>query len=59
MAQDENQRLAILNDAIVRLLGELGDQDLDADVRQRLEKELLALIDMRIEIEEKVNGISS
>ena len=59
MAQEQDQRLAILNDAIVRLLGKLGDQELDSDARQRLEKELLALIDIRIEIEEEVNGISS
>ena len=55
MAQDEYPRLSNLNGAIAQRLKELEDKDLVPDARQQLERELLALIDRRIEIEEKVN----
>jgi hypothetical protein len=53
MAQDEDLRLSNLNGAIAQRLKELEDKDLVSDARQQLERELLALIDRRIEIEEK------
>jgi hypothetical protein len=53
MAQDADPRLSNLNGAIGELLKKLQDKDLISDARRRLEKELLALVDRRIEIEEK------
>ena len=56
MAQDQDRDdLAAINGAIVRLIEKLENQDLAADGRQLLEKELLALVDTRLEIEEKAN----
>jgi hypothetical protein len=55
MAQNEDQRLAILNSAMIQLMEALENKDLASDARQRFEKELLRLIDRRIEIEEKAN----
>jgi hypothetical protein len=53
MAQDADPRLSNLNGAIGELLKKLQDKDLISDARRRLEKDLLALVDRRIEIEEK------
>lgn len=55
VAQDERPRLSNLNGAIAQRLKELEGKGLLPDARQRLERELLALIDRRIEIEEKAN----
>jgi len=55
MVQDADPRLSKLNGAIGELLKKLQDRELVSDARQHLEKELLALVDTRIEIEEKVN----
>jgi len=55
MAQDADPRLSNLNGAIGELLKKLQDRDLVSDARRHLEKQLLALVDRRIEIEEKAN----
>ena len=60
MAQDQDKNdLATINGKIVRLMSELENEDLVADGRRRLEKQLVTLIDMRIEIEKKANRTSS
>jgi hypothetical protein len=57
MAQDAELRLSKLNGAIGELLKKLEDRDLVSDARQHLEKQLLDLVDRRIEIEEKATSL--
>jgi hypothetical protein len=50
-----DQDLATINSAIARAMRELGDNDLPSDRRERLERELAALVDTRLAIERQAN----
>jgi hypothetical protein len=50
--------LATINSAIACAMRELGDENLSSDTRERLEKELAALVDERLAIEKQANRIA-
>jgi hypothetical protein len=50
--------LATINSAIACAMRELGDENLPSDARERLEKELAALVDERLAIEKQTNRIA-
>ena len=47
--------LATLNGAIVSIMKELEGEHLLSDARERLEKDLFALVEMRLAIEKQAN----
>jgi hypothetical protein len=52
----DDRHLATINSAITRAMRDLEEPDLPSAARERLEKELSALVDMRLAIERQANG---